>query len=1565
MSESDVSFDDYSESDDDFSLGDENVAPNVMKKGKKGAAAKKPQAKKAPAKKPSKKATKKAKSKGPESESDIEIMDMDEDNDFNDDDSGSNDAPKKTVEQMYQKKTQLEHILLRPDTYIGSVERLSQAMYVLNPETSRIVKRDITYTPGLYKIFDEILVNAADNKQRDPKMDRMEITIDPEANIVSVKNNGKGIPVVVHKEHKCYVPTLIFGHLLTGSNFDDDEKKTTGGRNGYGAKLANIFSTKFIVECVDSSTKQKFRQEFHDNMSVRDEPTIKKLTAKEAKAGDSTKITFSADLQRFKMGSLDDDTVGLMSKRAYDIAGAMANRPGKRLDVYLNGTKLPIKSFKDYLDCYDGLEKPVAYEKMGPRWEVGVGPSDGTFQQISFVNSISTSKGGGHTTYIADQISNHLMTTVKKKYKGTNYKANQIKNHLCVYVNCLVENPSFDSQTKEFLTTRPKSFGSQCELSKKFLKDVDKSIIVENILAYAKFKDTQALKRQGGKKKIKLTGISKLDDANHAGSAKSKDCTLIITEGDSAKSLAMSGLSVVGRDYYGVFPLKGKPLNVRDASQQAVMKNEEIKNIVDILGLKYGVDYDESTIKTLRYGHLMIMADQDHDGSHIKGLVINFIHHFWPSLLNVKGFLQQFITPIVKCTKGKSSKTFFTIPEYETWRESTGNDGKGWSIKYYKGLGTSTSAEAKDYFSNLDLHEIHFQELANDNTTLAKIKAEDVSSSEDMEIEAAAVDDEPIPDMPISGTDQIDMAFAKKRVDDRKTWLNSMSKGTYLNYSQAQNRGVAFTEFINKELILFSQASLLRSIPHIYDGFKPSQRKVLYACFKRKLKGEIKVAQLAGYIGEHAAYHHGEMSLTGTVVGMAQNFCGSNNVNLLTPSGQFGTRRMGGQDSASPRYIFTKLEKITRTIFHPDDDALLNYLNDDGLSIEPEYYMPVVPMVLINGAEGIGTGWSTLVPNYNPRDVIENLRRMIRGEEVEKMLPWYNGFTGEITPKTTIGNQFDVKGILNRIDDTTIHITELPVKTWTQNYKEMLEKFIVGGKTSFGRALEPCITDFKENHTDTTVSFTVTALKETIDKFIEKEKDGLYGKFKLISSLSANNMNLFNEKMRITKYSCAEEILHSFFDARMEYYHKRKDHLLKVMRREERMLTNKARFVLEVCQGELIVTKRKRKELLAELQERGYELFGDDSKKKSNDDSDEEESDNDDSPSDAELGKGYEYLLGMKIWSLTYEKVKKLQEQLAEKQAAVKELEATPPSDIWMRDLDEVDVALNERDVEMENIAKDELKAQSKNKKRNKAKAKKAAKKKKKKDQWDSDLEDSDDDDINSFSSEEVIISKKTSSRRKAAVVSKPKTKVSSPEVDMVSDVPENVTSSSNSNMANEVNSISSRLTRTSITPRKEQKRRSQIQEIDDTGDAAPSTPKGVKRPTPRNGNTDSSASLESFDTGSFDPVSVTPAPKRKKGSSGASKVAAAKKKPAAKTKKSSTAAPKLKNSKKKVVESENEDSDVIEDVVPPPKTTARARTARGAAARAKINYKVDEDSEESEEDMISLEESESESDYE
>nr|DAD29697.1 TPA_asm: hypothetical protein HUJ06_031165 [Nelumbo nucifera] len=1078
----------------------------------------------------------------------------------------------KTIEETYQKKSQLEHILLRPDTYVGSIEKHTQTLWVY--DGGEMVHRPVTYVPGLYKIFDEILVNAADNKQRDPSMDSVKVVIDAEQNCISVYNNGDGVPVEIHQEEGVYVPELIFGHLLTSSNYDDTVKKTTGGRNGYGAKLTNIFSTEFIIETADGKRQKKYKQVFSNNMGKKSEPAITKCKGSE----NWTKVTFKPDLAKFNLTHLEDDVVALMKKRVIDLAGCL----GKTVKVELNGQRVPVKSFLDYVNLYlQSASKsrpeplPRITEKVSERWEVCVSLSEGQFQQVSFVNGIATIKGGTHVDYVTNQITNH---------------------------------------TKETLTTRQSSFGSKCELSQEFLKKVAKSGVVENLLSWADFKQSKDLKKTDGAKRQRITGITKLEDANDAGGRNSEKCTLILTEGDSAKALAMAGISVVGRNNYGVFPLRGKLLNVREATHKQIMDNAEIQNIKQILGLQHGKEYD--SVKSLRYGHLMIMTDQDHDGSHIKGLLINFIHSFWPSLLKIPSFLVEFITPIVKATHKNG--------------------------KYYKGLGTSTSKEGKEYFKDLHKHKKDF----------------------------LWVDDR--------DGDAIELAFSKKKIEARKNWLRQFEPGTCLDQKE---KLIKYSDFVNKELILFSMADLQRSIPSMVDGLKPGQRKILFCAFKRNLIKEAKVAQFSGYVSEHSAYHHGEQSLMSTIIGMAQDYVGSNNINLFQPNGQFGTRHQGGKDHASARYIYTRLSPITRFLFPKGDDILLDYLNEDGQSIEPTWYMPIIPTVLVNGSEGIGTGWSSYIPNYNPRDIVANIKRLLNGEPMEPMDPWYKGFKGLIEKTATkeAGSSYTVSGIIEEINETTLRITELPIRRWTQDYKEFLESIMTGND----KIKEPFIKDYKEHNDDTTVHFEIILSEENL---MMAKQEGLMKKFKLTTTISTSNMHLFDPKGTIKKYDNPEQILEEFFHLRLEFYEKRKKTQLDNLELDLLKLDNKVRFILGVVKGEIIVSNRKRVDLFLELQQKGFTPFPKKTKALeaavagANEDGEENEENSEVVSSRGVRASDYEYLLSMAIGTLTLEKVQELCSDRDKLNHEVEELRKATPNSLWMNDLDALEKELDEQD---------------------------------------------------------------------------------------------------------------------------------------------------------------------------------------------------------------------------------------------------------------------------------------------
>ncbi|KAF2070654.1 hypothetical protein CYY_008032 [Polysphondylium violaceum] len=1283
--------------DDEFNSESDYESP----KKKKTSTVKKPAApapKKAAAKKPAAKRAASTKKK---------TTSVDSDDDFAGGDGSDSDSDNvfknitktvksgKSLEEIYQKKELLDQILLRPDTYIGSTERQDEELYVWQDD--RMVRRKISFVPGIYKIFDEILVNAADNKQRDVPMKMIKVEIDPEVGKISVWNDGAGIPVAIHKEHNIYIPELIFGNLLTSSHYDDSEKRLTGGRNGFGAKLANIFSTKFQVECSDSKNKKLLKQTFTDNMKKKQEPVITTYSGKT----DYTCITFYPELKRFGMTHMDEDLIALLTKRVYDVAGCNTS-----LKVSLNGKDLGIKSFEKYIALYfePENETPIYYEKVSDRWEVAVTLShEGQFNQVSFVNSICTVKGGTHVTHAIQNVVSAISEQVMKKNKGgIEMKPQFIKQHLFVFVNSLIENPHFDSQTKETLTSKITSFGSRCEPSEKFLKRVldAKSGIVSTIIQWAKYKEQTSMKKTtSGGKKGKVSH-PKLDDANLAGSKRSEDCTLILTEGDSAKSLAVAGISVVGKDLYGAFPLKGKLQNVRDMTFESKMNNEEINNIINIVGLQHNKKYED--VSGLRYGHIMIMADQDHDGSHIKGLVINFIHHFWPELLKMPGFLVEFITPIVKVFKKnqkKSFKVFYTLPEFLAWRKE--NTGNNYDIKYYKGLGTSQHSEGKEYFADLAKHKIEFEW---DETA----------------------------------DDYIDLAFNKKRADNRKDWMSTFVEGTYLD--QYGVGKLNYTDFINKELILFSIADCERSIPSIVDGFKTSLRKILFSCFKRNLKKDLRVAQLIGYVSEQSAYHHGEASLYSAIVGLAQDYVGSNNINLLNPSGSFGSRLAGGKDCSQARYIHTHLQDITRAIYHPDDDAILSVVIDDGKKVQPKWYIPTIPMILVNGSLGIGTGWSSTIPCYNPRDLIENMYSAIEGKPMKAIKPWYRGFLGTVEAKSS--NQYSIKGIWKQLGDYQFEVTELPVGYWTNDFKEHLdclanpeekkkkkeEKAKGKGK---GKAAKPAKTTRKKKDDDEDKVAEIPLVKSyqnyssesTIHFIIELsvpvDSIDVEKKFKLVGSISETNMVAFDEDGRIKKYENTAEIQQHFYNIRLQYYQKRKDFLVEKLNEEYNRLSNKARFILAVVNKELVISNVKKVDIMKKLKEMKFDKIYNKNVNKQirsklkgkKSDFDEEdavnsESENEDEQADEqeaedvkdEDSKGYDYLLSLPLWSLTMERVKKILQERDAKKKDLDVLLGTELSTIYKRDLKELEIQLDKQDAYDEAVKEQSLNLQKKSK---------------------------------------------------------------------------------------------------------------------------------------------------------------------------------------------------------------------------------------------------------------------------
>lgn len=1194
-------------------------------------------------------------------------------------------ASKKSVEETYDKKNLHEHVLLRPDTYIGSIEPCSEKMWVYDESSNKIVEKVITFTPGLYKIFDEVLVNAADHSKNYPnECNAFDFTFNKETGVICVRNNGPGIAVVEHSKHKMYIPTMIFGHLLTGSNFNDNEERTTGGRNGFGAKLTNIYSTEFTVETVDAENQKKFTQTWKNNMY-----DVGKKSIKTSKVKPYTQITFTPDYAKFNLEGLSDDIISLFTKRAYDMAGLC-----KGSTVTINGKKVKFNSFKQYIALYqftpesEGMFEAQEFSKLicddSDVWDVGViFAPDQSYKCISFVNSICTYKGGTHESLVTDAIVAHIKKDIEKKNKNVKIKNPTIKDNLIVFINSTVVNPRFDGQCKETLTTTKAQFKVKYKPSDKFLSAILKTGISKHIIDGVNRKDEKKMATMGSKTVNGLLSIHKLEDAKYAGTAKSLECALIVTEGDSAKALAMAGLSMVDAKFFGVFPLKGKFVNVRENAGKAgelekIKKNAEASNLIKILNLKWKQNYnDPNVLKTLRYGRIIIMTDQDTDGFHIKGLIMNFIDVVAPTLLDRKGFVTSLITPVIKASKGKDLRVFYNLVDYASWKETATG---AWRIKYYKGLGTSTKEEAKEYFNNIQEllryytnEEIENKDEANakdeqiyksDAWKKLKVKEDDfnedddINSDDDQTLSSSSVQSSSIRRITTfsnPNTEALTLGFHQKRADHRKIWLRNPNVDTIDN----DQKDITVPEFINKELILHSKENTARMVSSL-DGLKNVQRKIIDDMIESNItseKNEMKVSQLAAHIAQHKYYHHGEASMVDAIVKMAQNYFGSNNINLLVPSGQFGSRLCNGDDKASARYIHSYLSSITTLIYKKEDNPVLDYVYEDGAKAEPKMFAPIVPMVLVNGNIGIATGYGAIVPKYNIKDIIAIIRAKLTNKTPNyDICPYFRGSKyGSVLKDTSKNTECYISYGKYEVDEETdnviIRVTELPCGRNQYSYEkykimlqEKLEKKLIL-TYSCDLVSEPPV-------------FTVVFTPEMAENVTKK--DGHFYKFLSLSiNINLNNMYIFDENGFIRKFRNPREVIDMYYNYRIIVYTRRKLYLIDKYERELDILKWKMQFITDVISKKIKVFKEQKKNIIKKLIELQY-------------------------PPLSQAHEGYEYLLTISIYKFTQDEIDELQKQLDNKEEELEKIRSTTEEQQWLHELNELDEAYDQWLIEEE-----------------------------------------------------------------------------------------------------------------------------------------------------------------------------------------------------------------------------------------------------------------------------------------
>lgn len=1077
------------------------------------------------------------------------------------------------MSERYKKLSLREQILLRPDTYIGAVTPEDIETFTWNGSDSVFKQETVQYSRGLMRLFEEIYENATDQVSRGGTT-RIDISFAD--GMISVKNNTgvENIPIQLNKEG-VYYPQMIFCELLTSSNYNDNEKRLTAGRNGYGAKLTNIFSKKFIIDVVTNG--KHYHQECRDHMSVIDDPIVKAT-----KERNCTQITFLPDYEYFKIDP--SAMLGVFYKKCCDISvclNSLNTRVKDAVSVYLNDVLVPVKKFEQYIGFYTSCnsssvaEKPLLFIDPEQRISIGVVMSD-SFMSIGFVNGVSCNSGS-HVNSVVNSIVNSIRSI--KKY--SNVKPAAIKSCLNIFMVATLENPTFTTQTKEVLVTPKPSY----KLPDQFLSKITK-LIKLSVTEQASEQDTKTLKsmNKNVKRSAKIYDIPKLMDAEKAGSAESSKCKLFICEGDSAAGLGRILLSQTFK-YNGLFPIRGRLLNVRNASAKQIAGNAEIQSLLRILGLKIG---EKAT--NLRYGGLVCLVDSDVFGiGAIQSLIMNFIHYWWPELLQKKFFF-YFRTPIIKLTLKNGVKYCYSLPEYSKFL-ATNPSVK--NTKYIKGLGTIERSLGQEMAKNIPDYLIPFQPLQE------------------------------------SENDLIDQTFNKDRSDDRKVWINATKTLEYDAEEEQSNRianGLNITEYINKDVAEFSRYNLEISIPSIMDGFKPSQRKILFTAFKKNVTNPegIKVAQLGPMVAQLTAYKHGENNLMDTIINLAQDFTGSNNINFLKPIGQFGSRYNNA--AASPRYIYTALNEVTRKIFRPEDDAILKYIEDEGMSIEPEYYIPVIPTILVNGALGLGTGWSTKIPMWNVHDIIQYMKNVILHKPLNKINYYYRDFKGEIIP---MKNGFISQGVYS-VSGNKIEITEIPLETSGESYKEFLHSLVLSGR----------LQDVVEKNTEV-ISFVVTVLDNKILEDPVKE-------LKLQKTILTSNMHLFDKNGLIKKYNNVYEIINEWMTSRFPWYAIRKRHLISELSGQLDVVSSKYRFLQMIMKDELVVYRRKRDDVIADLQKSGFNMVSD----------------------------SYDYLLKMPVTSFTEEMLEKLQKEIDDVSGRLEDVKKTSVEQMWLNDLDDVEKVL-------------------------------------------------------------------------------------------------------------------------------------------------------------------------------------------------------------------------------------------------------------------------------------------------
>lgn len=1141
----------------------------------------------------------------------------------------------------------LEHAKSK-SMWAGSKSSQTIETYVLvddpeSPDNAKIFElRELKYPPALMKIIDEVMVNAIDHHTHYPKLvTEIKVNITDEGRII-IRNNGPGIPVEETENingKKMYLPQLIASEFLAGDNLDDAGTNVKGGTNGIGLKLAGAFSTELQLKTADTESGKLYIQKFLEGLTVIEEPMITNL-AKTTKP--YTEISFTPkyrDEFKLNISTFRDTLIKLMETRSWEAAAYT------KAKVYFNDTKIPIKSFEEFCQMFSENEVyTTTFEQPNGKhpWEVCIAVSDGKERNMSIVNGVCMPKGGTHITALQNKIVAAFKESIEKQIKksGIKFNKNYIINNLFIFMKGEIPSPAFLSQTKEAISDPVEKFVDYDTTPSAWKKIWD--VIEPAVMATFLRKQLGEVKSRANRGKI---DAPKYKEAKYCRNAKKcHECSLIVTEGDSATATANKGLNAKASpsfnyDYFGTYGIqgvmvnglkesielksskrKGKGKSVDDAENDVpkpkpkkrgetkedkeakeekkstekttekkkvpvpkaaddmylakrlpnkkLLSNERIASLIKVLGLDFNKSYGFGTLgdkefKTLRYGAVIGLTDQDLDGFNIFGLLASFFMTYWPGLIK-RGFLRRINTPVIRAypkNKKEYVKEFYSEKEARAWTQEFGEDKvkSKYTFSYYKGLGSHDQAykEVTQMFKKIDTKICTYE-----------------------------FDEDALKSMYIYyGPDTKPRKVALAKPATREP-VESLS--------------IPISQHFEIDSNAYQRDNIVRKLLNVYDGFVASRRKVFFTARKNGHK-KIKVAGLAGLTVSEANYHHGEQSIEQTIVRMAQKDPMARNLPLLQPLGEFGSRSKGYKDFAASRYIHTMINwRLADKLFRREDEFLLDYTVDDGHRYEPMFYVPVIPYVLCETNELPATGWAISVHARDLKAIFKNVRALIDGKiaKCSKLPMWNHRFKG--TVKKYKNRDYHVGCYEYNEAENYVHITELPPGMYSDGYLKGSDSDKIKKKDTEKKkgilSKKDLIDDYEDDTTEESVNIKLY-LKPGAYESITADDSG-YGNdvfdcfeeyFELKEPIY-DRINLINDKGEVVEYKSYSAVLDDWYVFRKNLYAVRIEREIILVDMELKMLKNMQKFSREHDKYK-ITNKTPDEDVLEILKSNKYDIF--------------------------------------------------------------------------------------------------------------------------------------------------------------------------------------------------------------------------------------------------------------------------------------------------------------------------------------------------------------------------------------